>query len=321
MWKAAATNTFVYGFRDVRILVTGGAGFIGSHLCDRFVGEGHDVIALDDFSGGTHENLSTVLGKPGFSFVKHDVCEPFMAEVDRIFHLACPASPLHYVADPLRTLRTCVLGTIHALELAHKTGARILLASTSEIYGDPHEHPQKETYWGNVNPIGPRACYDEGKRCAETFATEYGAHRGVDIRIARIFNTYGPRMTEGDGRVVTTFVHRAVRGESIPIYGDGSQTRSFCFIDDLVEGLALLMEHGRYPRPVNLGNPEEVTVLDLARIVIAAAKSKSEIVHRDLPTDDPRRRRPDISLARSLFGFDPKISLADGIARTIAAIR
>ena len=320
MWKAA----IVYGFRELlRILVTGGAGFVGSHLCERFVREGHEVVALDDLSGGTRENLSGLAEKPGFSFVEHDVCDPITLEADRsyqrIYHLACPASPLHYRADPLRTLRTCVLGTMHALDLAQRSGARFLLASTSEIYGDPLVHPQNESYWGNVNPIGPRACYDEGKRVAETFTIEFGTHRGVDVRIARIFNTYGPRMTEGDGRVVTTFVHRALRNETIPIHGDGSQTRSFCYIDDLTTGLSLLMEHDRFPGPVNLGNPEEVTMLELAKLVIAETGSTSTIVHGDRPPDDPARRCPDIALARKLLGFEPKVALRDGLAKTIAA--
>lgn len=312
----------------MRILVTGGAGFIGSHLCEHLVGEGHTVVAMDNLSGGRRESLASIAENPRFRLLERDVCDPgFIDEFareevfERVYHLACPASPLQYLMDPLRTLNTCVLGTTHVLDLARRAGARFLLASTSEVYGDPLVHPQPESYWGNVNPIGPRACYDEGKRCAETFSMEYAAHRGVSVRIARIFNTYGPRMTDGDGRVVTTFIHQALRNEDITVFGDGSQTRSFCYVDDLRDGLVRLMEHPESPGPVNLGNPEEVTVLALARVIIDAVGATSAIVMRDLPTDDPKRRRPDIALARRILDFAPRVSLHEGLERTIAATR
>ena len=309
----------------VRVLVTGGAGFIGSHLCEHLVGEGHAVVAVDNLSGGRVESVASIAGNPRFRLLKGDVRDPLFAAdeapFERIYHLACPASPLDYSADPLRTLTTCVQGTTHVLELAQKTGARFLLASTSEVYGDPLVHPQPESYWGNVNPIGPRACYDEGKRCAETFTMEYAAQRGVSVRIARIFNTYGPRMAD-DGRVIPAFVHQALRDKDLTVFGDGSQTRSYCYVDDLRDGLVRLMEHPESPGPVNLGNPEEITVLALARAVIEAIGStKSAIVMRDLPIDDPKRRRPDIALARRILDFSPQVTLREGLERTIAAAR
>jgi len=309
----------------LRILVTGGAGFIGSHLCERLLRDfprdaGNEVLALDNLANGSRENLSW--GR--VDLVEHDVCEPLPASIsrlDRIYHLACPASPARYQIDPLQTLRTNVIGTMHAIEVARRTGARFLLASTSEVYGDPEVHPQPESYWGNVNPIGPRACYNEGKRCAETITIEYGVHRNVSIRIARIFNTYGPRMADGDGRVVSTFVHQALRGEDITINGDGDQTRSFCYVDDLVDGLVRLMEHPDVRGPINLGNPEEVSIASLARLILELTRSPSKIVNVGLPPDDPKKRQPDITLAKKVLGFEPKIDLREGISRTIASAR
>lgn len=299
----------------MRILVTGGAGFIGSHLCERLVAEGHHVLALDNLSTGHLSNMAGLLRDPRFDFIEHDVTAPFRHAVDRIYHLACPASPRHYQRDGLRTLQTNVLGAMHGLSLAKETGARFLLASTSEVYGDPLVHPQPETYWGHVNPIGPRACYDEGKRCAETFAVEMHKAHGVAIRIARIFNTYGPRMSATDGRVVSTFLTQALEREPITVYGDGRQTRSFCYVDDLVHGLVSLMEHPTASLPVNLGNPTEFTVLELAELVLKVTHSESRIVFRPLPEDDPKKRRPDISKAQSLFGFTPRIALEEGVRR------
>jgi UDP-glucuronate decarboxylase len=330
VWKAVPNRSIVYVFPKglvLRILVTGGAGFIGSHLCERFVSERHEVVALDNLNNGSRENLAHIPQNHGFRVVVHDVCEPFPSELfpanqlDRIYHLACPASPVQYQIDPLQTLRTNVVGTMHAMELARKTGARFLLASTSEVYGDPSIHPQPESYWGNVNPIGPRACYNEGKRCAETVTIEYGVHRNVSVRIARIFNTYGPRMADGDGRVVSTFVHQALRNEDITIQGDGLQTRSFCYVDDLVDGLVRLMEHDNVRGPVNLGNPEEVSIADLAKLIVELTGARSRIATRDLPPDDPKRRQPDITLAKKLLGFAPTIDLREGLTRTIAAAR
>jgi UDP-glucuronate decarboxylase len=305
----------------MRILVTGGAGFIGSHLCERLLSHGHAVVCLDNFYTGKQDNVGHLRQRPGFTLLDQDVMEPFSAEVERIFHLACPASPVHYQRDPVRTLKTAVLGTMNALELARARGARLLLASTSEVYGDPTVHPQSESYWGYVNPIGPRACYDEGKRVAETLCFDYHRRDGVDIRVVRIFNTYGPRMAMNDGRVVSNFVVQALRGEDITIYGDGSHTRSFCYVDELVEGLMRMMDQDLDRGPVNLGNPAEHTIRELAESVLALTGSPSELVFRALPADDPVRRRPDITRARTLLGWEPRISLAEGLGKTIAYFR
>jgi UDP-glucuronate decarboxylase len=302
----------------MRILVTGGAGFIGSHLSERLVEQGHDVICLDNLFTGSHANVRHLEGKPGFRFVEHDVCEPLLVDVDRIFNLACPASPIHYQVNPMKTVQTNVMGALNMLEIARRMGARILQASTSEVYGDPAVHPQVESYWGNVNPTGPRACYDEGKRVAETLMSDYHRQAGVDIRIARIFNTYGPRMAENDGRVVSNFILQALKGEPITLYGTGEQTRSFCYVDDLVEGLIRLMDADGITDPVNLGNPGEFTMRQLAEMTCRLCGSNSEIEMRPLPQDDPTRRRPDISRARALLGWQPHIPLEQGLARTIA---
>jgi len=300
-----------------RILVTGGAGFIGSHLCERLVNDGHDVVCMDNLFTGRRANIAHLLGTPNFEFDRLDVNEKFVIECDHIFHLACPASPIHYQRNPVRTIRTCVQGTLHALECAREVGARMFIASTSEVYGDPAVHPQVESYWGNVNPIGPRACYDEGKRCAEALAVSFARQYGIEVRIARIFNTYGPRMHEDDGRVVSNFVVQALRGEPITIYGEGRQTRSFCYVDDLVEAATRFMNVETDATPVNIGNPHESTIRDIAEQVRAMTGSRSELVLRPLPVDDPVRRNPDISRARALFGWEPKTTLADGLRRTI----
>jgi UDP-glucuronate decarboxylase len=299
--------------------VTGGAGFVGSHLCERLLEAGHAVVCLDDLSTGSARNLAHLLGRPGFSFIRQDVATPFDVEVDQIYNLACPASPPLYQLDPIRTFKTNVFGALNVLDLAERTGARVLQASTSEVYGDPEVHPQSESYWGRVNSFGPRSCYDEGKRAAETLFHDYRERRGVDIRVARIFNTYGPRMDPADGRVVSNFVVQALRGQDITVYGDGSQTRSFCYVDDLVEGLVRLMGASRpLHAPINLGNTDEIAVLELAELVIAASGSRSRIVRRPLPTDDPRQRRPDIGRARAELGWEPAIPLAAGLKQTIA---
>jgi UDP-glucuronate decarboxylase len=305
----------------MRILVTGGAGFIGSHLCERLLSDGHEVACLDNFFTGKQDNVAHLRGRPDFTVLDQDVMAPFAAEVERIFHLACPASPVHYQRDPVRTLKTSVLGTINALELARDRGARLLLASTSEVYGDPTVHPQSEGYWGYVNPIGPRACYDEGKRVAETLCFDYHRRDGVDIRVIRIFNTYGPRMAMNDGRVVSNFVVQALRGDDITLYGDGSHTRSFCYVDELVEGMVRMMDQESDSGPVNLGNPVEHTMRELAEAVLALTGSRSKLVHHPLPKDDPTRRRPDITRARALLGWEPRISLEEGLTRTIAYFR
>lgn len=305
-----------------RVLVTGGAGFLGSHLCDRLIEAGHEVVCLDNFFTGGRQNIEHLLGHPRFELMRHDITEPLTVEVDEIFHLACPASPIHYQRNPVRTIRTAVQGTLNCLDLARETRARILIASTSECYGDPTEHPQRETYWGNVNPIGPRACYDEGKRCAESLAVSYATQYGVEVRIARIFNTYGPRVHENDGRVVSNFIVQALRDQEITIYGDGQQTRSFCYVSDLIEGLARLMasEHGS--DPVNLGNPVETTVRELAELIRDMAGSRSSIVKAPLPQDDPTRRNPDIGRARTLLGgWEPQVSLREGLAATVSDFR
>ena len=307
-----------------RILVTGGAGFLGSHLCERLVEHGHHVIAIDNFFTGSRENVRHLLDAThgrAFELIRHDVVDPFYFEVDEIYHLACPASPVHYQRNPVRTIKTATMGTMNVLELAAQTGARAVIASTSEIYGDPEIHPQVESYWGNVNPIGKRACYDEGKRCGEALAIAYRDQHGVDCRIARIFNTYGPRMYEEDGRVVSNFIMQALRGEPLTIYGTGDQTRSLCYQSDLISGLVALMAHDRNPGPVNLGNPEEMTVREIAELVLALTKSKAKLEFRELPSDDPTRRRPDISRARELLGWSPQVPARQGLRLTIDYFR
>jgi UDP-glucuronate decarboxylase len=304
-----------------RVLVTGGCGFIGSHLCDRLVAAGHDVVAMDNLFTGDRANVSHLRGRENFEFLRHDVTFPFHVEAQEIFNLACPASPVHYQFNPIKTVRTNVMGILHCLELARETRARLLQASTSEVYGDPTVHPQTESYWGNVNPIGPRSCYDEGKRCAETLMVDYHRQERVDVRIARIFNTYGPRMSFGDGRVVSNFILQALRGEDLTLYGDGRQTRSFCFVDDLVDGLLALMARPSFDGPVNLGNPGEFTMLELAEEVITLVGGPSRVTHKPLPQDDPRQRQPDIERARSLLGFAPKVPLREGLGRTIDDFR
>lgn len=312
------------GDRKMRIVVTGGAGFIGSHLCDLLLMQGHEVICIDSFLTGSRNNVRPLLSHPRFSLVLQDVADPIEipGSVDRIYNLACPASPIHYQNDPVHTLLTCVLGAKQVLQLARVKGARVLQASTSEVYGDPHIHPQPESYLGNVNPIGPRACYDEGKRCAETLFFDYHRRYGVDIKIARIFNTYGPRMLEHDGRVISNFISQALRGKPITVYGDGSQTRSFCFIDDMLEGLVRLMEsRSDITGPLNLGNPHEVAVIEIAEHVRKATGSSSKINLRPLPQDDPKRRRPVIERAQTLLNWEPSVSLEQGIAETVNYFR
>ena len=301
----------------MRILVTGGAGFIGSHLCERLVGEGHDVLCLDNFFTGSRRNISHLLANDLFELIRHDITQPVLLEVDRIYNLACPASPIHYQYNPVKTIKTSVMGTIHMLGLAKRVRARILQASTSEIYGDPQVHPQTEEYWGNVNPIGIRSCYDEGKRVAETLMTDYHRQNGVDIRIVRIFNTYGPRMAENDGRVVSNFIVQALGGKPITVYGNGEQTRSFCYVDDLVDGLVRMMECDGFIGPVNMGNPTETSIIEFARRIIDLTGSKSELVFRPLPADDPRQRQPDITLAMEKLGWEPRVPLETGLKKTI----
>ena len=302
-----------------RILVTGGAGFIGSHLCERLLKDGNDVICLDNYFTGSKDNIRHLITNDHFELVRHDITQPYTAEVDEIYNLACPASPVHYQHDPVKTIQTCVIGSMNMLGLAKRVGAKILQASTSEVYGDPHIHPQVEEYWGNVNPIGIRSCYDEGKRCAETLFMDYHRQNNLRIKIIRIFNTYGPRMSMNDGRVVSNFIVQALQGKDITIYGDGKQTRSFQYVDDLVEGMVRMMETGDdFTGPVNIGNPGEFTMLELAQKVIELTGSKSKIVFEPLPQDDPRQRKPDISLAnRMLGGWQPEIKLDDGLAHTI----
>ncbi len=300
-----------------RILVTGGAGFIGSHLVELLLKQGHEVLCLDNYFTGSKENLLHLRDHPRLEMIRHDVVEPVMLEIDQIYHLACPASPVHYQYNPVKTIKTNVLGTLHMLGLAKRVKARILLASTSEIYGDPLEHPQREEYWGNVNCLGPRSCYDEGKRVAETLMMDYHRQNRVDIRIARIFNTYGPRMALNDGRVVSNFIVQALSGKEITIYGEGRQTRSFCYVSDLVDGLVRLMNCEEQTEPVNLGNPEEFTILELAHKVLALTKSASSPVFKPLPADDPVRRRPDISRAKEKLGWQPAVLLEEGLKATI----
>lgn len=301
-----------------RILVTGGAGFIGSHLCKRLLEDGNYVICLDNMFTGSVDNISSLAGNDNFELVNWDVTDEFQAEVDQIFNLACPASPPHYQYDPVKTLKTSVLGIINMLELAKRNNATLLQASTSEIYGDPKIHPQVESYWGNVNPIGIRSCYDEGKRCAETLMSDYHRQYGVDTRIIRIFNTYGPNMSSDDGRVVSNFIMQALKNEDITVYGDGLQTRSFCYVSDLVDGMVKMMNNSQsFAGPVNLGNPSERTVLDLAELIIELTGSKSKIINKPLPQDDPIKRKPDISLANKILNWTPKVDIKDGLKATI----
>jgi UDP-glucuronate decarboxylase len=300
----------------MRILVTGGAGFIGSHLCERLLNQGHDVICLDNFFTGSKDNIIHLMDNHRFELVRHDIVEPILLEVDRIYNLACPASPVHYQYNPVKTVKTSVMGAINMLGMAKRVRARILQASTSEVYGDPQVHPQTEDYWGNVNPIGIRSCYDEGKRVAETLMMDYHRQNGVDIRIIRIFNTYGPRMAENDGRVVSNFILQALRNEDITVYGDGSQTRSFCYVSDLIEGMCRMMECEGFTGPVNLGNPAENTILEFAEKIVKITNSRSRIIFRPLPQDDPKQRRPDISLAGAKLGWKPVVALEEGLRMT-----
>lgn len=301
----------------MRILVTGGAGFIGSHLCERLINEGHDVLCLDNFFTGSKANVTHLLGNSRFELIRHDVTEPILLEVDRIFNLACPASPVHYQYNPVKTIKTNVMGTINMLGLAKRVKARILQASTSEVYGDPVVHPQSEEYWGNVNPIGLRSCYDEGKRVAETLMMDYHRQNGVDIRIIRIFNTYGPRMALNDGRVVSNFIVQALKGEDITVFGNGQQTRSFCFVDDLIEGMIRMMNKEAFVGPVNLGNPNETTILEFAQRIIELTGSGSGIIYKPLPSDDPKQRQPDISKAKENLNWHPQVPLHAGLKKTI----
>jgi UDP-glucuronate decarboxylase len=305
-----------------RILVTGGAGFIGSFLCERLLDEGAEVLCVDNFFTGTRTNVAHLMSNPRFELMRHDVTVPLFVEVDQIYNLACPASPVHYQFDPVQTTKTSVHGAINVLGLAKRTKARILQASTSEVYGDPEVHPQHEEYWGNVNPIGPRSCYDEGKRCAETLFFDYYRQHETEIKVARIFNTYGPRMHPNDGRVVSNFIMQALRGEDITLYGDGQQTRSFCFVEDLVEGLLRLMKTpADVTGPINLGNPREFTIRELAEIVIELTGASSKLIQKPLPQDDPRQRQPDITKAREILDWEPTIALRDGLVKTIAYFR
>jgi UDP-glucuronate decarboxylase len=301
----------------MKVLVTGGAGFIGSHLCERLIAQGHEVVCLDNFFTGRRDNVRHLLDYHRFELLRHDVCEPLLLEVDQIYNLACPASPVHYQYNPIKTVKSNVMGTLNMLVLARRVSARILQASTSEVYGEPHVHPQTESYWGNVNPIGLRSCYDEGKRVAETLMMDYHRQKKVDTRIARIFNTYGPRMAESDGRVVSNFIVQALRGEPLTLYGDGSQTRSFCYVDDLVEGLMRLMNSEGIHDPVNLGNPGEFSIRQLAEAIAELCEAELTIVYRPLPQDDPTQRRPDIARARELLNWQPTVPLRQGLERTV----
>jgi len=305
-----------------RVLITGGAGFLGSHLCDRLVNRGDDVMCLDNFFTGDKRNIAHLLGRANFELIRHDVTFPLYVEVDEIYNLACPASPIHYQHDPVQTTKTSVHGAINMLGLAKRTGAKILQASTSEVYGDPEVHPQPEAYWGRVNPIGIRSCYDEGKRCAETLFFDYYRQHGLHIKVARIFNTYGPRMHPEDGRVVSNFIVQALRGEPITVYGEGIQTRSFCYVDDLVDGLIRLMDSSdEVTGPINFGNPQEFTIAELAQIILEAVGSSAQIAHLPLPQDDPTQRRPDISLAKDVLGWSPTVDLTAGLSKTIDYFR
>lgn len=305
----------------MRILVTGGAGFLGSHLCERLLHEGHEIVCMDNFFTGTKDNIRNLLTETYFELIRHDIVDPFKVEVNQIYNLACPASPIHYQFNPIKTVKTSVMGSINCLGLAKRINARILQASTSEVYGDPQTHPQPESYWGNVNTIGLRSCYDEGKRCAETLFFDYHRQNNVDIRVVRIFNTYGPRMMADDGRVVSNFIVQALRGEEITVYGDGSQTRSFCYVDDLIEGIVGMMNQEETIGPVNLGNPGEFSILELAEKVIAMTESKSKITFKPLPEDDPMQRKPDIKLVNKILGWEPKVDLETGLGKTIDYFR
>lgn len=302
----------------MRVLVTGGAGFIGSHLCERLLDDGHEVICLDNFFTGRRQHVAHLLDNHRFEIIRHDVVDPILLEVDRIFNMACPASPVHYQYNPVKTVKTSVMGAINMLGLAKRVRGRLLQASTSEVYGDPHVHPQREDYWGHVNPIGPRACYDEGKRVAETLCFDYHRQNGVDVRVVRIFNTYGPRMLLDDGRVVSNFIVQALQGNDITIYGSGEQTRSFCYVDDLVEGLVRMMDQDDFNGPVNLGNPNEITIRELASRVIELTGSRSKLIEMPLPKDDPYRRRPDITLAQEKLDWTPSVDLEKGLRLAIA---
>jgi UDP-glucuronate decarboxylase len=305
-----------------RILITGGAGFLGSHLCDRLVAEGQDVLCLDNFFTGTKRNISHLLGKPNFELIRHDLVQPILLEVDELYNLACPASPVHYQYNPVKTVKTSVMGAINMLGLAKRVRAKILQASTSEVYGDPSVHPQKEDYWGNVNPIGPRSCYDEGKRCAETLFFDYHRQNKVNIRVVRIFNTYGPRMHPNDGRVISNFIVQALANQDITVFGEGAQTRSFCYVDDLIEGLIRVMNGpDEFVGPVNLGNPGEYTIMELAELIITLTGSQSKIIFKPLPKDDPLQRQPDISLAKKRLDWEPRIDLRQGLKMTIEYFR
>jgi UDP-glucuronate decarboxylase len=308
--------------KPTRVLVTGGAGFLGSHLCERLLAAGKEVLCVDNYFTGTRRNIAGLLDRANFEAIRHDITFPLYLEVDEIYNLACPASPIHYQHDPVQTTKTSVHGAINMLGLAKRVGARILQASTSEVYGDPDEHPQREEYWGHVNPVGRRSCYDEGKRCAETLFFDYRRQHRLPIKVARIFNTYGPRMHPSDGRVVSNFIIQALTGEDITIYGDGQQTRSFCYSDDLVDGLVRLMSAGEdVTGPINLGNPDEISIRTLAEMILDLTVSRSRIVSRPLPVDDPRQRCPDITKAKSLLGWQPKVTLADGLKKTVTYFR
>ena len=305
----------------MRILVTGGAGFLGSHLCERLLADGHEVACLDNLFTGRKSNVAHLLTNPRFEFIRHDVVDPFKIEVEQIYNLACPASPVHYQHNPIKTVKTSVMGAINVLGLAKRVGARVFQASTSEVYGDPEVHPQPEAYWGHVNPIGIRSCYDEGKRCAETLFFDYHRQNKVDIRVVRIFNTYGPRMLPNDGRVVSNFIVQALKGEPITIYGEGKQTRAFCYVDDLIEGFIRMMNQEKEVGPINLGNPGEFTMIALAEKILRETKSKSKLSFKPLPSDDPKQRRPDITLAMKALGWEPKTQLDAGLKKTVAYFR
>jgi len=305
----------------MRILVTGGAGFLGSHLCERLLKDGHEVVCIDNLFTGQKRNIAHLLPNPNFEFVRHDIIDSFKYEVDQIYNLACPASPPHYQYNPIKTIKTSVMGAINCLGLAKRVKARVFQASTSEVYGDPQVHPQPESYWGHVNPIGKRSCYDEGKRCAETLFFDYHRENKVDIRVIRIFNTYGTRMHPNDGRVVSNFIVQAIKGEDLTIYGDGTQTRSFCYVDDLIEGFIRFMAQTQTVGPVNLGNPGEFTMLQLAELTLKLVGGKSKIVYRSLPSDDPKQRKPDITLAKKILNWEPTVPLEEGLSRTIAYFR
>jgi UDP-glucuronate decarboxylase len=300
-----------------RILVTGGAGFLGSHLCEKLIQQGHEVICLDNYFTGSKDNITHLRDYDRFELVRHDVTYPYLAEVEEIYHLACPASPVHYQFNPLKTLKTSFLGTMNMMGLAKRVKARILIASTSEVYGDPQVHPQREDYWGHVNPIGPRSCYDEGKRVAESLAVNYMTQHNVDIRIMRIFNTYGPKMHPEDGRVVSNFINQALNGQNITVYGEGNQTRSFCYVSDLIEGMTKLMASPKYVGPINLGNSDEFTILELANLVLEMTDSSSQLIFEPLPQDDPMQRKPDLTKAKQILGWGPTVKLQDGLAKTI----